>query len=108
MTRRRLKQPRHRRYDPLLVLSYIASYKRQQRHQRSPSQRQIQAGLGMSAPSVVHNMLHKLQRADLLTITTYGHGRAADLTLTAAGELAVQRWQAERSSSRASEAAGEA
>lgn len=96
----------YRRYDPLLVLSYIAGYK-QQRYQRSPSQRQIQTGLGISAPSVVHNLLHRLQRADLLTITTYGHGRAADLTLTAAGERALQRWQAERSSGRGSRAAGD-
>lgn len=107
MPSRRPKQPRHRRYDPLLVLSYVVTYQ-QQHDRRSPSQRQIQVGLHISAPSVVHNMLHKLQRAGLLRITTYGQGRSADLTLTAAGVGALQRWHAEQGAGNRGEIAGEA
>lgn len=50
------KRPRLRRYDPLAVLAYIATYQ-QQHHQRSPSQRRIQAALDISAPSVVHGIV---------------------------------------------------
>ena len=53
------------RYDPLAVLSYITAYQQIHPH-RSPSQRRIQAALGISAPSVVHGILWRLQRAELL------------------------------------------
>lgn len=91
MTSHRPRRPRHRRYDRLAILAYVASY--QQHNDRSPSQRRIQAGLGISAPSVVHTILHRLAQAGLLTITTYGRGAGADLRLTAAGWIAVTRWQ---------------
>lgn len=92
MTRQRPDQPRQRRYNPLAVLAYIARYQ-QQNGGRSPSQRRIQRALTISAPSVVHGMLHRLVRRGLLTITTYGRGLPADLSLTQAGQLAVQAWQ---------------
>ena len=89
---------RHRRYDPGAVLDYIESYRRTN-HGRSPSQRQIQAALGISAPSVVHNMLHRLEYQSLLAVTTYGRGLLADLALTDAGQSALSRWQMERQAS---------
>ena len=93
MTRKRRHQPRQRRYDPLAVLDYIAHYK-EQNGGRSPSQRRIQRNFNISAPSVVHTMLHRFERNGLLTITTYGRGHAADLALTEAGQEAVATWQA--------------
>lgn len=83
---------RQRRYDPLAVLSYIARYQRQHA-QRSPSQRRIRADLRISAPSVVHTIVHRLEREGLLTIVIHGHGLRADLTLTEAGQAAAQDWQ---------------
>lgn len=80
------------RYDPLQALAYIARY-REQHGERSPSQRQIQRDLGISVPSVAHNMLHRLARRELLTITTYGRGLPADFSLTEAGQKAVQAWE---------------
>lgn len=94
MPGKRSNQRQQRRYDPLAVLAYIATYQQTHR-QRSPSQRRIQAALDISAPSVVHHLVRWLQRAELLTITSYGRGQSVDLTLTAAGHEAVQRWQAE-------------
>lgn len=91
MPSNRPRQPR-RRYDRLAILAYVASYQ-QQHQQRSPSQRRIQRALGISAPSVVHTILHRLAQAGLLTITTYERGAAADLTLTPTGRVAVERWQ---------------
>lgn len=85
-------QPRSRRYDPLHVLAYITRYK-QQHGGRSPSQRQIQRDLQVSAPSVVHNILHRLARRGLLIITTYGRGLPADFSVTESGEQAVQAWE---------------
>lgn len=79
---------RQRRYDPLTVLVYVATYQQKYR-QRSPSQRRIQIALKISAPSVVHNLIHRLEQRGLITITTHGQGRAADLTLTEAGREAV-------------------
>lgn len=96
MSSRPPKQLRQRRYDPLAVLSYIAAYQQTHR-ERTPSQRQIQAALAISAPSVVHGIVHRLQHAGLLRVTSYGRGRTVDLALTEAGHAAVQRWQAERS-----------
>ena len=97
MSKQRPERRSFRRYDPLAVLAYIASY--QQAHsQRSPSQRRIQADLGISAPSVVHMIVQRLERAALLTITRHGRGNRVDLTLTEAGQHAVQRWQAEHAS----------
>lgn len=78
----------YRRYDPLTVLRYVAVYRQQQG--RSPSQRRIQIALQISAPSVVQHVLHRLARQGLLTITTYGRGRTADLALTEAGRAAVR------------------
>ena len=92
MTRQRSDQPRQRRYDRLAVLAYIARYQ-QQHGGRSPSQRRIQRDLTISAPSVVHTMLHRLARQGLLRITTYGRGLPADLTITEAGQVAVRAWQ---------------
>lgn len=94
MTRKR-PSTWHRRYDPLAVLAYIVTYQQQHPH-RSPSQRRIQAALSISAPSVVHNMLYRLERRGLLTVTRHGRGVGVDLALTEAGQAAVQRWQAER------------
>lgn len=96
MTRKQTGRHRQRRYDPLAVLSYIVTY--QQTHQdHSPSQRRIQADLGISVPSMVHLIMQRLERAGLLTVARYGRGHAVDLALTEAGRAAVQRWQAEQS-----------
>lgn len=97
MPRKRRDQPRQRRYDPLAVLSYIAAYQ-QQHAGRSPSQRRIQAVLGIGSPSVVHTILHRLERDELLSVTRYGRGVGVDLTLTVVGRAALERWQAERTS----------
>lgn len=92
MPRPRSQERRHRRYDPLAALAYIDQYQRQ--HQwRSPSQREIQSALHVSAPSVVHNMLHRLEHEGVLTITSYGRGRTADLLLTEAGQAELWRWR---------------
>lgn len=82
------KSAHNRRYDPLAVLQYIHRYQEQHRG-RSPSQRMIQVALEISAPSVVHNLLHRLERQGLLMIASYGRGRAGDLTLTDAGQTAI-------------------
>lgn len=82
---------RHRRYHPLAVLAAIAAY--QQLHHRSPSERRIQADLGISAPSVVHNLLRRLRQDGLLTTTSYGRGHRAEHALTSAGQTAVGQWQ---------------
>lgn len=95
MSRKRSNTPRHRRYDPRAVLAYIVTYK-QQHNQRSPSEREIQAALKISAPSVVHNTLRRLEDAELLTITRYGRGQRSDFTLTTTGQATVERWQAEQ------------
>ena len=84
---------RWRRYDPLAVLAYIATYQQQHR-QRSPSERCIQIALGISAPSVVHNILQGLQHDGLLTTTRYGRGQLVDHQLTPAGQAAVAAAQA--------------
>lgn len=96
MTRKRPERPRQRRYDPLAVLSYIATY--QQTHSgSSPSQRRIQADLGISVPSMVHLIMQRLERAGLLTVRRYGRGHPVALALTEAGQAALRRWQAEQS-----------
>lgn len=95
MTTRPVDRPQQRRYEPLAILSYIARYKAQHGGQ-SPSQRRIQRDLGISSPSGAHAILHRLARAGLLTITTYGRGLPADVTLTEAGQLAAQRWREAR------------
>ena len=92
MTSNRPRRTSYRRYDRLAILDYVASYQHQH-DQRSPSQRDIQSALEISAPSVVHTILHRLAREGLLTITTYGRGAGADLRLTPAGWIAVTRWQ---------------
>lgn len=97
MSRKRPPQPRQRRYDPLAVLSYIATYQQTRPH-RSPSQRQIRAALGISSPSVVHTLLHRLECDELLTVTRYGRGHLVDLALTEAGRAALELWRAERAS----------
>lgn len=85
MSRPSPRRPHRGRYDPLSVLAYIEFY--QLSHaRRSPSQRAITASLRISAPSVVHNMLHRLQRDGLVTITTYGRGKTADLQITEIGQ----------------------
>lgn len=83
---------RRSRYDRIAVLAYITTYQQQHR-QRSPSERQIQAALGVSAPSVVHNILRWLQHAGLLTTTRYGRGLMVDHALTPAGYAAVEQWR---------------
>lgn len=92
MSNQQANRPRYRRYHPLMVLSYIVRY--QQQHDDSfPSERRIQRDLDISAPSVVHNILHRLEDGDLLRITTYGRGHSATLTVTETGHIAAQRWQ---------------
>jgi Mn-dependent DtxR family transcriptional regulator len=86
---------RQRRYDPLAVLDAIDTYQRSH-NRRSPSQRWLQSDLTISAPSVVHMILHRLQNADLLRITTYGRGLSADLTLTEAGQDVLRNWRNKR------------
>ena len=89
------KQPevrRQRRYDRLAVLDYVDTYKRAH-GDRSPSQRRIQTALQMSAPSVVHNTLHRLARAGLLKITSFGRGLGAELQITEAGFAALAEWR---------------
>lgn len=84
---------RRSRYDRIAVLAYITTYQQHHR-QRSPSERQIQAALGVSAPSVVHNILRWLQHVGLLTTTRYGRGLTVDHALTPAGHAAVAQWRA--------------
>jgi Mn-dependent DtxR family transcriptional regulator len=86
------EESKQRHYEPLEVLAYIADYE-QRNPRRSPSERRIQKDLGISAPSVVHHILGRLERAGLLTITRYGRGHLSDLTLTEAGRIAAQMWQ---------------
>lgn len=93
MPRQRPDPPRQRRYDPLAVLAYIRRYQREN-NGLSPSQRRIQRDLGISAPSAVHALVHRLARRELLRVTTHGRGRRADLTITEAGRLAVESWEA--------------
>lgn len=88
------RRPRQGYYDPHAVLAYIVQYQHTH-NQRSPSERRIQSDLKVSAPSVVHNLLHRLQQRGLLTITTYGRGHTSDLMLTEAGHEAVRRWEKE-------------
>lgn len=64
---------------------------------RSEGERTIQTALGISSPSVVHNMLRRLEGRELLRITRYGHGVGVDLALTEAGQEALRTWRAERS-----------
>lgn len=64
MSSQRPRRPKQRRYDPLAVLAYIATYQ-QSNNQRTPSQRRIQAALDISAPSVVHNIVQRLERDEL-------------------------------------------
>lgn len=93
MSRQPPHDRRQHRYDPLLVLDYIARY--QERYgQQSPSQRRIQKELTISAPSVVHNLERRLVEAGLLRITTYGRGFAATREITAAGHTRLQQWRA--------------
>lgn len=96
-------RPRQRRYDRLAILDYVDTYKRTHNN-RSPSQRGIRAALAISASSVVHNMLHRLERADLLTITTFGRGLGAELEITDAGQAELQRWRATRQAATAPDA----
>lgn len=94
------KPPKHRgfrRYDPRAALAYIVRYK-QSNGQRSPSERQIQAELGISAPSVVHNMLRRLEQAELLVMTAYGRGFKSELEVTPVGQAAIEQWQREQQS----------
>lgn len=85
-------EKQQRRYEPLEVLAYIADYA-QRNPRRSPSERRIQKDLGISAPSVVHLILRRLEQAGLLIITRYGRGHLSDLTLTDAGRTAAQMWR---------------
>lgn len=81
-----------RRYDPQAVQAYIVSYQAENAG-RSPSQRQIQRALYISAPSVVHMILRRLERRGLLTVTRHGRGYPSDLTLTDTGRRALEQWQ---------------
>jgi Mn-dependent DtxR family transcriptional regulator len=89
-----VQQRKHRRYDPLAVLAYIAAYQ-QTHNQRSPSERRIQAALDVSAPSVVHAIIQHLVQDALIVVTRYGRGSGVDLTLTEAGQAAVEHWRAD-------------
>ena len=102
MSRQQPGNRRQRRYDRIAILDYIDTYKRTHNH-RSPSQRLIRAALNISAASVVHNMLHRLERAELLTITTFGRGLAGELEITVAGYEELRQWRAAQQSSAASD-----
>ena len=90
-------RPRQRRYDRFAILDYVDTYQ-YTHNNRSPSQRQIRAALEISASSVVHNMVHRLARAGLLTITTFGRGLGAELEITDIGREELQRWRDSRQS----------
>lgn len=81
-----------RKYEPLDVLAFIVTY-RERNQGWSPSERQIQKALSISVPSVVHHILQRLERAELLTIIRYGRGHRAQLIPTEAGQTAAQLWQ---------------
>lgn len=95
MSRRPPDNSHLRRRDPLEVLAYIATYQQQNRG-RSPSQREIQRALDISAPSVVHNLERRLVAAGLLRIITRGRGFAAELEITAAGQMRLKEWHADQ------------
>jgi SOS-response transcriptional repressor LexA len=88
---------KQRRYDRLAVLDYIETYHRM--HHYSPSQRMISRALAMSAPSVVHNAIHALERQGLLTITSTQRGWPAILEITPLGYQRLQEWRAGRTAS---------
>lgn len=92
MPKQQPENSKQQRYEPLDVLAYIADYT-QRSPRRSPSERRIQQDLGISAPSVVHVILVRLEQAGLLIITRYGRGQLSDLTLTEAGKTAAQMWR---------------
>jgi DNA-binding FadR family transcriptional regulator len=104
MPKKQLDEHTQRRYEPLALLAYISAYQRCHPH-RSPSERRIQKDLAISAPSVVHAILRRLERTGLLTITRYGRGQLSDLRLTDAGQVATQLWQEEQASPNASTSA---
>jgi len=97
MPRKQSGKKTQQQYEPLDVLAFIVSY-REQHGGWSPSERQIQKALGISAPSVVHVILRRLEGAELLTITRYGRGHQSHLIPTEAGRTAALLWQEGRDS----------
>lgn len=98
MPNKQLGKQTQRRYEPLDVLAFIVTY-REQHGGWSPSERQIQKALAISAPSIVHGILRRLEGAALLTITRYGRGYRSQLIPTEAGRTAALLWQEGRDSS---------
>lgn len=95
MRYQRGRSPKQRRYDRFAILDYIQRYQ-QVHNERSPSQRRICGEFNISAPSVVHNILHGLERDGYLHIIPLGRGLSADLEITAAGLEQLQIWRAQQ------------
>jgi SOS-response transcriptional repressor LexA len=76
-------------------LDFIDRYKGTN-HGRSPSQRQIAAGVELSGKSVAHSIVQRLVTRGLLLSDVPQRGWAADLTITRAGIYALKAWRAQR------------
>lgn len=84
-----------RHYDDLAILDFIDRHKAE-RCGRSPSERQIAAGLQLSNRSVAHDIVRRLVTRGLLLSAVPQRGWAADLTITRAGVYALKVWRAQR------------
>lgn len=87
-----------RHYDDLAILNFIDRHKTQNAG-RSPSERQIAAGMQLSGKSVAHDIVRRLVTRGLLISTVRQRGWAADLTITRAGIYALKVWRVQRESS---------
>lgn len=90
-----------RRYEPFDVLAFIVTY-RERNQDWSPSERHIQQALNISAPSVVHYIVQRLEGAGLLMVIRYGRGIRSQLIPTEAGRMAAQLWQEDQSTAQES------
>lgn len=86
-----------RHYDDLAILNFIDRHKTQNAG-RSPSERQIAAGMQLSGKSVAHDIVHRLVRRGLLISTVHHRGWVAELTITRSGNYALKAWRAQRES----------
>jgi SOS-response transcriptional repressor LexA len=84
-----------RHYDDLAILDFIDRHKGRNGG-RSPSERQIAAGVELSGKSVAHSIVRRLVTGGFLLSDVPQRGWAADLTITRAGQYALLAWRAQR------------